>query len=60
MGVNPISYTEMDAYFRLNDIQVFDFEVKAIKALDNLMIKIHSEKQKQEEQANQNKAKSKK
>jgi len=62
MSVNPISYSEIDAYFRLNDIVPFDFEVKAIKTLDNIMLKVYSERQKEEQAdaANKQKAKGKK
>ena len=54
-GVNPLSYVEIDAYFRLNQITPETWEVSVIKKLDNIALEAYAEQVKQE----QNKAKKK-
>jgi hypothetical protein len=55
-GVNPLSYTEIDSYFRLQQIVPEVWEVSTIKKLDSVALEAYAEQQKQE----QNKAKTKK
>lgn len=38
MAVNPISYLEIDAYCRLFNIKLSEFELNAIKRLDMIAI----------------------
>ena len=57
-GINPISYADMYAYFRLIDVNPFEWEVRTIKKLDNIAIECYNEEA--EKQQNKAKAKSKK
>lgn len=56
-GVNCISYTEIDAYFRLMDIKPAEWEIQVIKRLDNLAMKIQSEESEKQAKKQQNKSK---
>jgi len=38
-GVNPISFLEIDAWARVNQITVNPADIKIIKALDNVYLK---------------------
>lgn len=49
MGVNPISYSEMQAYFNLINVNPEIYEVEAIKMLDNVALKHYSDQQSKEE-----------
>lgn len=57
-SINPIAYSDMKAYFDLNKIDAMEWEVQAIKQLDNIAMKAYSEEA--EKQAAKNSKKSKK
>lgn len=57
-SINPISYSDMKAYFDLNKIEVLDWEIAAIKQLDVIAMKAYSEEA--EKQASKNSKKTKK
>lgn len=42
-GVNPISYSDMKAYFDLIAIEVEDWELELIKRIDNEALKSYAE-----------------
>lgn len=48
-GISPISYSEMLAYFTLNDIQVNQEEVQLIRMFDNAAITSSREQEKKRE-----------
>jgi hypothetical protein len=52
-GINPISYSEMLAYFQLIDYKPYEWEIDAIKKLDQLML-THFAKE-QDKKANKHK-----
>lgn len=54
-GINPISYSDIKAYFELQKIDCFDWEVDVIKRLDHLAMKIHAEEAEKESKAKQKK-----
>lgn len=43
-GPNPISYTEIQAYFNLIGVKPKKFEVRTIKRFDNAVLQIYAEK----------------
>jgi hypothetical protein len=45
---NPISYSDILAYFQLKQIQPHDWEVDAIKRMDRETLKVYAEKAKQD------------
>jgi hypothetical protein len=45
MGVNPISYSEMLSYFALMNIAPMEWEIQAIKTLDNIALKHYAKQQ---------------
>lgn len=47
-GVNPLQYSEMLAYFTLQGIQVQPWEVEVLRVLDNAVLQVYADKQKQE------------
>jgi hypothetical protein len=48
-GVNPLSYVEIDAYFRLQQIVPEVWEVSTIKKLDNIALEAYAEQAKKEQ-----------
>lgn len=58
-GINPISYTEIKAYFDLNRIIPSDWEISLIKRMDNEAMKIHAEEAEKQQKKSQSKSKSK-
>jgi len=48
-GVNPLSYVEIDAYFRLQQIVPETWEISAIKKLDNVALEAYAEQAKKEQ-----------
>jgi hypothetical protein len=48
-GVNPISYTEMDAYFRLQQTVPETWEVNVIRRLDSVALEAYAEQAKKEQ-----------
>jgi hypothetical protein len=57
-GISSIPYSEMQAFFELNDITPEPYEIEILEVFDNIAIK-HYQKQ-QEKEHNKAKAKSKK
>lgn len=55
MGVNPISYQEMNSYFSLHNLVPESWEIDAVKMLDGIALKHYSDQQEKEN----NKAKKK-
>jgi hypothetical protein len=58
-GINPITYTEILAFFTLMQIEPFDFEVKLIKKLDRISMQSYSQRMDAERKKAQSKAKAK-
>ena len=48
MGVNPISYQEMQSYFSLHKISPDEWEIDAIKMLDGIALKYYADQQEKE------------
>lgn len=59
-GPSPISYTEMEAFFRLNDIEASPWEVELICKFDDIALQQYAEdyekKRKAESKASKNKS----
>lgn len=49
-GANPIAYTEILAYYSLLKDNPEDWEIKAIKMLDRVVLDMYAEQQKQEQE----------
>ena len=49
-GANPIAYTEILAYYSLLKDDPEDWEIKAIKMLDRVVLDMYAEQQKQEQE----------
>ena len=47
-GINPISYTEMQAYFNLIGYRPEEWEIDLISKLDSTVLQVHSEQQEKE------------
>ncbi len=47
-GLNPITYSDMKAYFDLHGIDVADWQVSLIKQLDNVALNAFAKQQKEE------------
>jgi hypothetical protein len=47
-GINPISYTEIDAYFRLNEVIADKWEVDLIRRFDREVLNIFQKRQAKE------------
>ena len=47
-GFNPISYSDIDAFFRLRQITPEQWEIDLIKRLDREVLAVYAEKSKQE------------
>lgn len=43
-GINPISYTEIDCYFRLQQVVPDEWEVQTIKRLDSIAMQAYADK----------------
>ena len=56
-AANPISYTEMQAYFDLMQIEPEPWEVSMIKQFDGIARNIEHKQMKQQQQENKNKKK---
>lgn len=54
MGVSPVLFTEMQAYFSLMQIEPLPWEVQVLSAFDNTVLSIYQEQQ-EKEQAKLNK-----
>lgn len=55
MGANPISYTEIDAYFNLQQHRPETWEVQAIVKLDDIALDAYAVQAKKEGDKNKNK-----
>jgi len=55
-GVNPISYTEIYAYYSLNKTDIQPWEVEVLEAFDRVVLNLYAKKS----EAEQNKSKQKK
>ena len=51
-GVNPISFTEMKSYFDLYEIVPFQYEIEAIKRLDQIAREEFAKAQEKQEKKN--------
>lgn len=47
-GFNPITYSDVDSFFRLKQIQPEQWEVDLVKRLDREVLSIYAEKSKQD------------
>lgn len=54
-GINPISYTEIKAYFDLIDIRPEEWEIMLIKRFDNEALIAYAKEAKEAEKRNQQK-----
>ena len=54
-GINPISYTEIKAYFDLIDVIPDEWEIHLIKRLDNEALSAYAKEAKEAEKRNQQK-----
>lgn len=54
-GVSAISFSEMQSYFTLNQIEVQPWEVEIIKLFDNAALQVINESQEKRQQAQQKK-----
>lgn len=52
MGINPISYLELKAFFYLIDYKPSDWEIEAIELLDNLVLDEYSKQMQKENKKN--------
>lgn len=50
-GVNPITYSDIKAYFELHKIDNYPWEVDVIKKLDKLMLEYYAQKAQAEHDA---------
>lgn len=48
-GINAISYSEMEAYFRVNDIKPEPWEIEIIRNFDTVVLKVYSDKSQAEQ-----------
>lgn len=48
MSINPISYSEIAAYFSLYNIHPYEYEIQMIKILDNIALKHYTKQQEAE------------
>lgn len=49
-GVNPLSYSDIYAYFSLHSISPLDWEIRAIKKLDALVLDNYAKEAKKEQE----------
>jgi len=49
MSANPLSFSDIYAFFSLYNIDVLPWEIKVIKAFDNAVLKIHQDQQEKEQ-----------
>ena len=47
-GVNPLQYSEILAYASLQGMQFQPWEVEVLRVLDNVVLQVYADKQKQE------------
>lgn len=47
-GVNPLTYSDMESFFRLNEIQVSPDEIQLIEILDDLMLEHYAKESEKE------------
>lgn len=55
MGVNPVLFTEMQAFFNLMDIKPLPWEIQVLSAFDNTVLSIYQKQQEAEQKKNNNK-----
>jgi hypothetical protein len=51
-GVNPISYSDIYSYFKLLEIQPYDWEIETITKLDKVALEAFAEQAKKEQKKN--------
>lgn len=56
-GVNPLSYTEIKAFFDLNKIYPTHYELELIEQFDNVAMEVYSKQQQEKQKQQQNKRK---
>ena len=56
-GISPITYSEIQAYFSLLQIQSEPWEVEVIKIFDRVALEVAAEQQAKEDKKNKNKNK---
>ena len=54
-GANPISYTEINSYFNLHQINVLSWEIQAINKMDDIVLEQYSKEAKLEADKNKSK-----
>jgi hypothetical protein len=47
-GINPITFSDIKAYFDLNNVVPMDWEISAIKQLDGIALRVHAEEAEKE------------
>ena len=52
MGVNPVLFTEMLAFFTLMDIKPLPWEIQVLSAFDNTVLSIYQKQQEAEQKKN--------
>jgi hypothetical protein len=55
MGVSPVLFTEMQAYFSLIQVIPLPWEVQVLSAFDNTVLSIYQEQQEREQKKSQGK-----
>lgn len=52
MSINPISWSDIRAYFSLIQYQPYQWEIELIAKLDNVVLQVHHEQQEKEQKKN--------
>lgn len=52
MSINPISWSDICAYFNLIQYQPYEWELELISRLDSVVLQVHQEQQEKEHKKN--------